>query len=86
MDDKSRDTLILAWSTLRKDLEPSKLLPYLLNVLDSKDRNAIMGKNSREDKVDELLQILPRRGQKAFEVFKEALRKVQPHLVVYLGE
>lgn len=45
-----------------------------------------MGKNSREDKVDELLQILPRRGQKAFKVFKEALRKVQPHLVVYLGE
>ena len=86
MDDKSRDILILAWSTLRKDLEPSKLLPYLVDVLDSTDRNAIRGKNSREDAVDELLHTLPRRGQKAFEVFKEALRKVQPHLVVYLGE
>lgn len=86
MDDKSRDILIRAWPMLRKDLEPLKLLPDLVDVLDFKDIDEIRVKNSRVDAVDELLHILPRRGQKAFEVFKKALQKVQPHLTVYLGE
>ena len=86
MDDKSWDILIRAWPILRKDLEPLKLLADLVDVLDSKDIDEIRGKNSRVDAVDELLHILPRRGQKAFEVFKKALQRVLPHLTVYLGE
>ena len=84
MDDKSRDILIRR--TLRKDVEPLKLLPDLVDVLDSIDRNEIRRKNSRADAVDELLHIPPRRGQKALEEFKKALQKVQPHLTSYLGE
>lgn len=88
MDDKYRDILDRTWHTLRKDLEPNKLLPYLVDVLDRTDVGEIRTslKKSREEAVDELLHILPRRGQKAFDVFKKALQKVQPHLAFHLGE
>ena len=34
MGDKQQDILRRTWPTLRKDLEPIKLLPHLVDVLD----------------------------------------------------
>ena len=80
MDDKHREILRRNWSTLRRDLEPVKLLPHLVNVLDVTDEQEIKVRATREDASDKLLEILPRRGLKAFEDFVKALQEVQPHL------
>ena len=72
------------WSTLRRDLEPMKLLPYLVNVLDVTDEQEVKVKATREDKIDKLLEILPRRGPRAFVYFVIALQEVQPFLAAPL--
>ena len=80
MNDKHRDILRRHWSSLRKDLEPTRLLPYLVNILDVTDEQEVKVKATREDSVDQLLEILPRRGPKAFDEFVKALQEVQPFL------
>lgn len=79
-----------AWRELRNALDPANLFPDLLNsgVLDFKDIEGIRrsSKNSREEAVDDLWQILHTKGPKAFEVFKKVLKKVQPELAFHLGE
>ncbi|XP_067022585.1 uncharacterized protein [Acropora muricata] len=87
MEDKYRATLDACRIPLRKDLEPKKLLPYLVSkgILDGTDEQVIKGEGTREDSCDALLEMLPRRGPNAFHEFVEALRNVQPHLAVLLG-
>ena len=80
MDDEHRDILRRHWSSLRRDLEPIKLLPYLVNILDVTDEQEVKVKATREDRIDKLLEILPRRGPKAFDEFVKALQEVQPFL------
>ena len=80
MNDKHRDILRRHWSSLRRDLEPVKILPYLVNVLDVTDEQEVKVKATREDRTDKLLEILPRRGPAAFDVFVKALQEVQPFL------
>ena len=84
MDDKHRDILRRHWSELRRDLEPTKLLPYLVSILDVTDEQEVKVKATREDRIDKLLDILPRRGPKAFEEFVKALQEVQPFLAAPL--
>ena len=80
MDEKHRKILRRNWSTLRNELEPKKLLPYLMNVLHNEDQEVIREEATRRDASDMLLDILPRRGPKAFEDFVKALQEVQPYL------
>ena len=80
MDDKHREILRRNWSTLRRDLEPLRLLRHLENILDVTDVEKIRRRHTREDASDKLLEILPRRGPKAFEDFVKALQEVHPHL------
>ena len=84
MNDRHRDILRRHWSALRRDLEPMKLLPYLVNVLDVTDEQDVKIKVTREDRIDKLLEILPRRGPEAFHDFVKALQEVQPFLAVPL--
>lgn len=86
MDDKHRNILRRNRSALSKDLEPTKILHHLVDVLDVQDEENIKAKKTRKEASHELLDMLPRRGPKAFGVFKEALRKKQPDLAIYLGE
>lgn len=86
MDDKHRDILRRNRSALSKDLEPTKILRHLVDVLDVEDEENIKAIKTRKGACFELLDILPRKGPKAFGVFKEALRKKQPNLARYLGE
>ena len=80
MDEKHRKILRRNWSTLINELEPRRLLPYLANVLDQADEEVIKEVATRRDANDMLLEILLRRGPKAFESFVKALQEVQPHL------
>ena len=61
-----------------------KLLPHLVNVLDVTDEQEVKVKATREDMIDKLLEILPRRGPKAFDDFVKALQEVQPFLAAPL--
>ena len=61
-----------------------KLLPYLVSVLGITDEQEVKVKATREDMIDKLLEILPRRGPKAFDDFVKALQEVQPFLAAPL--
>ncbi|KAJ7371918.1 hypothetical protein OS493_022015 [Desmophyllum pertusum] len=84
MNDRHRDILRRHWSSLRRDLEPMKLLPLLVNVLDVTDEQEVKVKATREDRIDKLLEILPRRGPTAFDDFVKALQEMQPFLAAPL--
>lgn len=86
MDDTHRDILRRNRSPLSRDLEPTKILSRLVDVLDEQDEEKIMAKETRTEASYALLDMLPKRGPKAFGVFKEALRDKQPHLALFLGE
>ncbi|XP_022785890.1 myosin-9-like isoform X2 [Stylophora pistillata] len=84
MNERHRDILRRHWPALRRDLEPVKLLPYLVNVLDVTDEQEVKVKATREERTDKLLEILPRRGPTAFDDFVTALQEVQPFLATPL--
>ena len=73
-------------SKIVKDLEPNNILPNLVTVLTEKDEVEIREQSTRQERCDKLLKILPRKGENAFEVFVEALKKEAPHLAVDLIE
>ena len=85
MNDRHRKILHQCWSELRKDLEPKNLLPELTSVVNATDAREVLEKGTRIERVDKLVtEILPRRGNNAFNVFVEGLKKTQPHLAVTL--
>ncbi|RMX39173.1 hypothetical protein pdam_00013530 [Pocillopora damicornis] len=85
MNDRHRKILHQCWSEFRKDLEPKNLLPELTSVVNVTDAREVLEKSTRNERVDKLVtEILPRRGNNAFNVFVEGLKKTQPHLAVTL--
>lgn len=86
MIDKHRDILRHCWHWLRQDLELEKLLPHLVDVLDPEDEQKVKAEATREDRIDKLLDIIPRRGPAAFKNFLNALQKTQPFLASILSQ
>lgn len=85
MNDRHRKILHQCWSEFRKDLEPKNLLPELASVVNATDAREVLEKGTRIERVDKLVtEILPSRGNNAFNVFVEGLKKKQPHLAVTL--
>ena len=87
MDDKHRKSLKENRVALVGDLEPPQLLSHLTDVLSDEDIENINAiKDNRRKQSELLLDILPRRGQKAFDSFVNALKKVkgQTHLASLL--
>ena len=72
MEHKHRKILRRKWSNIRDDLEPKNLLPKLVTVLSETDEEEIKVQSTRQERCDKLLEILPRRGENAFEVFVKA--------------
>ena len=67
-----------------KDLEPSALLlHYMTDVLDDYAIESIRRQKTRIEEARTLLDILPRRGSKAFWNFIKTLQKKQSFLVSY---
>ena len=85
MDKKHRDLLRKNRISLVQDLEATQLLSYLYqeDILSENDRDSIKAETTRGAKAEKLLDILPRRGKKAFDVFCQALATTdgQGHLV-----
>lgn len=84
MDDKHREILRRQQLNLRRDLEVMKLLPKLHSVLDTDDEEEVKAEATRRKKVDKLLNILPKKGPKAFDVFVKGLQEIQPFLAAPL--
>lgn len=84
MDKKRREVLRRQRSNLRRDLEVMRLLPKLSEVLDSKDEDEVKAEATRRKMVDKLLNILPKKGPKAFDVFVKGLQEIQPFLAAPL--
>lgn len=85
MDKKHRDLLRKNRISLVQDLEATQLLSYLYqeDILSENDRDSIKAEKTRGAKSEKLLDILPRRGKRAFDVFCQALATTdgQDHLV-----
>ena len=88
MEKKHRDILRRKRVQLVDDLEPKQLLNYLLQeeALTDNDAETIKVEPTRSSQAEKLLDILPRRGPKAFGVFCDALESSvgQRHLVLLL--
>lgn len=86
MEEKHRLILRSHQSTLKKDLEPNRILSDLVEILAETDEGEIKAQSTKEKRCDKLLEILPSKGPKAFEVFVEALKKHALHLALPLIE
>ena len=84
MDDKHRNLLRSRRVELARDMEPRQLIHHMADVLSSTDEEEIKAIPTRWAQSEKLLDILPRRGQKAFDSFVKALKEVQPFLVDFL--
>lgn len=86
MSDEHRKIIQRHRADLIKDLEPLKVLNDLSECLDEDDREAVKGHRTRGDRAEELVDMIPRRGPKAFQCFVAALYKRQRHLAMPLIE
>ena len=86
MDEKHREILRRNRANLVKDLEPLKLLNDLGDCLDEDDREEIKALTGRKSQAEELLDMIPRKGPKAFQSFVAALYRRQKHLAEPLIE
>ena len=80
MEDRRRTILRDHRPNIVRDLEPNNILPDLGSVLTAEDEAEIMGQSTRQEKCEQLLEIIPRKGPNAFKVFVEALKEEAPHL------
>lgn len=88
MADKYRNVLRNVRLGLVKDMTPGDVLLNMsaARVFSPSDEEEIKAKDTREIQCETLLEILPRKGAKAYSNFVEALEKVQPHLANLIRE
>ena len=67
---------------LVKDMEPEEVLLKIVDPLlfTTEDENKIKSKVTRQQQCEKLLEMLPRKGAKAYEILKKTLEIVHPHL------
>ena len=80
MDEKRRNLIRIRRVELARDMEPRQLIHHMADVLTPIDEEEIKAIATRWGQCEKLLDILPRRGEKAFDSFVKALKKVQPFL------
>lgn len=82
MDVKHRNILKRCKGTLVKDMEPDEVLLQMVDSLlfTTEDENKIKSRETRQQQCEKLLEMLERKGAKAYEIFKQTLEIVHPHL------
>ena len=90
MEKKHKDLLRRNRVALVQDLEPTQLLNFLLQEdggLSENDLETIKAQRTRRAQAEKLLDILPRRGPKSFDIFCRALADTdgQSHLLDLLN-
>lgn len=88
MEKRHRDLLRKNRITIVNDLEPKDILGHLYQegIISPDDMERVKAEKTRLEQAEKLLDILPRRGPKAFTVFCDTLFKVdgQSHLAFTL--
>jgi len=81
MDEKQRNIIRIRRVELARDMEPRQLIHHMADVLTPTDEEEIKAIATRWGQCEKLLDVLPRRGEKAFDSFVKALKEVgQPFL------
>ncbi|XP_031562463.1 uncharacterized protein LOC116298219 isoform X2 [Actinia tenebrosa] len=86
MTKKHREILRRHRLELVENLQPLKLLSHLTSVLSQEDEEEIRAERTTTEQARCLLDLLPRRGDKAFEAFVRALEKTQRFLAIPIAE
>ena len=84
MLEEHRNIITSHRADLVKDLEPSKVLNDLSECLDEDDREVVKAQGPRKACAEKLVDMIPKRGPKAFHCFVAALYKRQRHLAIPL--
>ena len=83
MDEEHRNILRRCKEKFVEDMEPGEVLlkmedPLLFTI---KDENKIMSRDlTRQEKCETLLEMLTRKGARAYDIFKKTIQIVHPHL------
>ena len=83
MDDEHRNILRGCREAFVNDMEPIQVLRKMVDphLFSAEEENKIKGNGlTREEQCENLLDILPRKGAKAYKTFKKTIAKVHPHL------
>ena len=82
LSDERRRILRRVKRHLVRDMDAEEVLLQMTaeNVFNTTDEERIKVKLTRSEKNEQLLDILPSKGEKAYEIFKETLQEVHPHL------
>ena len=82
LSDKHMKVLNRVKRDLLKDMDLDEVLLRMAadNVFTQSEEEKIKAKPTRWGKCEELLEILPRKGTEAYEIFRKVLRSVHPHL------
>ena len=86
MDEEHRQTLRRNRGILLKDLEAKKVasLLYAREIFSEDDKDEVNAKKTPLEQRETVLDTLPRKGPKAFQVFCDILLEVSPHLEAVL--
>ena len=86
--DEDRKILNGAKRNLVMDMDAEDVLLYMAadNVFTAAEEDRIKTKPTRAEKNEQMLEILPRKGTKAYEIFKKVLQKVHPPLANVISE
>lgn len=83
MDDEHRNILRRCRETFVKDMDPVQVLRKMVDphLFSTEEENKIKGNGlTREEQWENLLEILPRKGAKAYKTFKKTIAEIHPHL------
>ena len=82
MEQSDRDTLRRNRQDLLKDLEAKKVASrlYSRSVFSEEDKDEVNSKSTAYEQGEYLLDILPKKGPKAFRAFCDVLHELSPHL------
>ncbi|XP_073235075.1 caspase-3-like isoform X2 [Porites lutea] len=86
MQEEDRKALRSNREALLRDLEAKRVasLLYSREIFSEEDKDSVNAKSTPAEQREEVLDILPRKGPKAFSVFCNVLHEVTPHLEALL--
>lgn len=86
METSDRDTLRKNRQALVKDMEAKRVASrlYARDIISEEDKDDINSKTTSTEQGECLLDLLPRKGAKAFRVFCDVLHELSPHLELLL--
>lgn len=87
MEERQRKILRSARADLIEDMNVREVLRHMTTVFTEDEEDKIKSPgNTRRVQCETFLDILPSRGAKAYDIFREALRKVNSSLVKVLNQ